>query len=145
LLGSDLKSQALSLVQSAVAKQVLGPVLTSPITGSVTGGDIAALLNSGQQMGIFHLGESSSKILSATAGASQLPPGVQQLLALRTQAAAPVLDGASISNAFAQNRALGLSTVHAHAASLDQHGVALFKGNGAGVFTKVPSSGLPGL
>ena len=146
LLTLDSPTQALAMVQSAVGQKILGPVLTSPITGSVTGSDIAGFLNAGQQVGIFHLGDASSKIVSAVAGGSSvLPTGVQQLMAMRTQAAAPTLDGAAISTAFAQNRVLGLSPTDAHAASLGQHGVALFQGNGAGVFTKVPTSGLPGL
>jgi len=147
LLALGSSDQALSLVQSAVGNKILGPVLNSPITGSVTGADFAKLLSQGQQIGILHLGDTSSKIVSAAAGSSSaLPPGVQQLLAMRTQAAAPELDGASISTAFAQNRVQGLSPIDAHAASLGQHGVALFQGDGAGVFRKVPTSGgLPGL
>ncbi len=145
LLALDSPARALSLVQSAAGQQILGPVLTSPITGSVTGNDLVGMLNAGQQMGIFHLGDGPSNALSAAGSASPLPPGVQQLLVMRTQAAAPTLDGASISTAFAQNRVLGLSPLDAHAASLGQHGVALFQGNGAGVFTKVPTTGLPGL
>ena len=144
LLALESPAQGLALLQSAVGKQVLGPVLSSPITGSITGSDIAGLLNAGQQVGIFHLGNVGSAVTSAAAGSS-LPPGVQQLMAMRTQAAPPVLDGGAISNAFAQNRVLGLSPTQAHSASLAQHGVALFQGNGAGVFTKVPSLGLPGL
>ena len=143
LLALDSPAQGLALVQSAVGKQVLGSVLSSPITGSVTGNDIAGLLNAGQQVGIFHLGDVGGAVTSAAAGSS-LPPGVQQLMAMRTQAAPPVLDGGAISNSFAQNRVLGLSTTEAHSAALGEHGVALFQGNGAGVFHKVPSSGLLG-
>ena len=145
LLALDNPAQGLALLQSAVGKQVLGSVLSSPITGSVTGSDIAGLLNAGQQVGIFHLSDAGSAIVGAAAGSSALPAGVQQFMAMRTQAAAPRLDGGAISQAFAQNRVLGLSTREAHSAALGQHGVALFQGNGAGVFHKVPSSGLPGL
>ncbi|MEO5727439.1 MAG: type VI secretion system tip protein TssI/VgrG, partial [Byssovorax sp.] len=145
LLALDNPAQGLALLQSAVGKQALGSVLSSPITGSVTGSDIAGLLNAGQQVGIFHLGDTGSAIVGAAAGSSALPAGVQQFMAMRTQAAAPTLDGGAISQAFAQNRVLGLSTKEAHSAALGQHGVALFQGNGAGVFRKVPSSGLPGL
>ena len=142
----DSATRTLSLLQSAAGKPVLGAVLTSPITGSVTGSDIASLLGQGRQgqaIGIFHLGTAGSALGDAAAG-SALPAGVQQLMALRTQAAAPVLDGGSISNAFAQSRVLGLPTTDAHSAALAQHGVALFRGDGAGVFTRVPSLGLPG-
>jgi hypothetical protein len=138
-LALDQPSQVLSLVQSPVGQEILGSVLTNPISGSVTGNDIAQLLNTGQQIGIYHqaiLGGSARE-----AAESALPAGIQQFMAMRTQAAAPTLDGGAISNAFAQNRALGLSRTNAQSAALAQHGVALFQGDGAGIFNKVPSSG----
>jgi type VI secretion system secreted protein VgrG len=150
-IGAAVASSApvIDAAESALAplgSPPLGTVLTSPITGAVTGNDVAGLLNAqapglaAPQAAIFHtLGVPDAGV----PGGAALPPGVQQFMALRTQAAAPTLDGGSISNAFAQNRVLGLSPTQAQAAALDQHGVALFQGNGAGVFNKVPT-GLPG-
>jgi hypothetical protein len=65
-------------------------------------------------------------------------------MAMRTQAAPPELDGGAINNAFAQNRVLGMAPMAAQSAALAQQGVALFQGNGSGVFTMIPSSGLLG-
>jgi type VI secretion system secreted protein VgrG len=127
--------------QLPTGQQMLGPVLSSPITGSMTGSDLAGLVSQGQQVGIFHLAGGAA----SSAAGSALPPGVDQFMAMRTQAAPPALDGGALDNAFAQNRVLGLSTADAQAAALHDQGVALFQGNGAGVFTKLPGSGLPGL
>ncbi|EYF05453.1 type VI secretion system Vgr family protein [Chondromyces apiculatus] len=170
-LARDPMSQALTLVQSPVGEQVLGPVLTNPITGGLTGSDLVGILGQGQQVGIFHLasagaaaagvpGSAAATLAAAAAGmpgaaaaplaaaaaagvsgAAALPAGVQQFMALRTQAAPPKLDGTALSNAFAQNRVLGLSTAEAHSAALGQQGVALFRGNGAGVFHQVLPTG----
>jgi len=137
-LALDEASKVLALVQSPVGQQILGPVLTNPITGSVTGNDIAGLLNKGHQIGIFH--QAIFGAPSGEAAGSALPAGVEQFLAMRTLAASPALDGGAISNAFAKSRALGLSRTAAQSAALAQHGVALFQGDGAGVFNKVPSS-----
>jgi type VI secretion system secreted protein VgrG len=125
-----------------LADRTLGSVLTNPVTGAVTGSDIAGMLNQGP-VGIFHTLSTAAADRAVSTATSALPSGVQQFMAMRTMAAPPTLDGGSISNAFAQNRVLGMSPTEAHSAALGQHGVALFQGNGAGVFTKVPS-GLPG-
>jgi type VI secretion system secreted protein VgrG len=162
---SVVEGGPLALLQTPPGQQVLGAVLANPITGNVTGKDIAALLDQGQQAGIFHLGKVGSALASAGASApspasaaagaamggatpppgatSTLPPGVEQFMVLRSQAAAPSLDGGSISNAIAQNRVLGFPQENAQAAALEQHGVSLFKGNGAGLFRKIVP-GLPG-
>ena len=116
----------MALLQLPEGKQLIGSVLANPITGSVTGKDIAGLLNGGAQAGIFHL-------------ASQ--KGVQQVMALRTLAAPPVLDGDALNNTIAQNIALGYSPADAKVAGLSQHGVALYQGNGDGELSKV----VPGL
>jgi type VI secretion system secreted protein VgrG len=126
-----------------LGQQAMGSVLANPITGSVTGNDVAGMLSQGQ-VGIFHTLASGAEGQAQSLAAGALPPGVQQFMAMRTLAAAPSLDGGSISSAFAQNRVLGLSPSEAQSAALGQHGVALFQGNGAGVFNKVPS-GLPGI
>ncbi len=76
---------ALGLLQAPVGKQLLGSMLANPITGSVTGQDIAGLLDNGRQLGIFHLGRTGEAITSAAAQGSSLPAGVQQFMALRTQ------------------------------------------------------------
>ncbi|UQA56369.1 type VI secretion system Vgr family protein [Polyangium aurulentum] len=142
---SIAEGDARALLQAPAGRQLLGSVLTSPITGSVTGRDIAALLDQGQQVGIFHLGSVGGELAAAAASGadSALPAGVQQFMALRTQAAPPALDGGEISNAISQNRVLGYAPVDAQAAALEQHGVALFQGNGAGLFRKIVP-GLPG-
>ncbi len=143
--GASPVTDAMAAVRSplAIGQQTLGSVLQNPITGGVTGTDLAGMLSQGPA-GIFHtLGGAGAGALAGVAG-SALPPGVQQFMALRTQAAAPALDGGSISNAFAQNRVLGMAPAQAQSAALAQHGVALYQGNGAGGFTKVPSGLLGG-
>jgi hypothetical protein len=129
-----------ALLQTPPGKQLLGAVMTNPITGSVTGKDIAGLLSAGDQAGIFHLGKVGSAVTGAVGEGAALPKDVQQFMALRTEAAAPELDGNSVNNAIAQNIALGYTPLDARAVALEQHGVAMYQGNGAGIFSKmVPS------
>ena len=123
-------------VNAAGGQKVLGAVLTNPITGAVTGKDIAGLIGAGNEAGIFHLGKVGGAAASAAAG-SALPGGVQQYMALRTQAAAPEVNGDAVNNAIAQNLALGYSPMDARSVALEQHGVVLYQGDGAGVFNKV--------
>jgi hypothetical protein len=129
-----------ALLQTPPGKQLIGAVMTNPITGSVTGKDIAGLLSAGDQAGIFHLGKVGSAVTGAVGEGAALPKDVQQFMALRTEAAAPELDGNSVNNAIAQNIALGYTPLDARAVALEQHGVAMYQGNGAGIFSKmVPS------
>ncbi|MBK9263168.1 MAG: type VI secretion system tip protein VgrG [Polyangiaceae bacterium] len=129
-----------ALLQTPPGQKLLGAVLTNPITGSVTGKDIAGLLSAGNEAGIFHLGKVGGAVASAAAGAA-LPSGVQQYMALRTQAAGQVVDGDAVNNAIAHNLALGYKPMDARAVALEQHGVALYQGDGAGVFNKI----IPGM
>lgn len=125
-----------ALLQTPIGKEIIGSVLTNPITGSVTAKDIAGMLSMGEQAGIFHLGKVGSAVTGAIADGAALPKEVQQFMALKTEAA-KVLDPHAINNAIAQNIALGFTPLDARAVALEQHGIAMYQGNGAGIFSKM--------
>ncbi len=126
-----------AFLQTPPGKELIGAVLTNPITGSVTGQDIAKLLSAGDQAGIFHLGKVGAAVTGAVAEGAALPKEVQQVMVLRTQMAPPALDPNSVNNAIAQNIALGYTPLDARSVALEQHGVAMYQGNGAGIFSKM--------
>jgi len=126
-----------AFLQTPPGKELIGAVLTNPITGSVTAKDIAGLLSQGEQVGIFHLGKVGSAVAGAVGEGAALPKDVQQIMALKTQAAAATMDTNAVNNAISQNIALGYTPLDARAVALEQHGVAMYQGNGAGIFTKM--------
>jgi hypothetical protein len=141
-LGKDaVKTKGASLLALPAVKEAVGQAVTQPVVGGLSGKDIADLVNQGNQIGVWHVGGKAGKAAELVAGAGQAqgsPADVAQpVMAVRTQATPPVVDGGRLSQDLAAGHALGLGHDQAHANALGKQGLAFYKGDAKGAFRKI--------
>jgi type VI secretion system secreted protein VgrG len=114
-----------SLASLPSTLEVLGPVLTRPIPGlgGLTAADLGSLLNAGSAAGVLHLGGAGGEVL--------------QLLALRTGAAPRAVNAERARASVAAHASSGAPPEEAIARALGEHGVAVYRGDPEGRFTRV--------
>ena len=133
-----------SLLQIPELREAVGSLVTQPIAGGVSGADIANILNAGDQFGIWHLSDDTRaatgfvRAASPEAGAqAAAPAGVTQMMGVRSEAAPARIDGSMLERDMQVGRAQGLPPEAAQATALAQQGVALYRGDFTGRFTRI--------
>lgn len=151
------ETKGLSLLEIPELKQAVAGIATQPIIGSVSAVDIADVLNAGTRFGVWHVdgpvGDAAAFLRAAAPDApnrvdaaiaevqAKIPPGVTQLLGLKTESAPARIDGAMLTRDVETAASQGQPPILAQATALAQQGVALYRGDFAGQFTRILGGG----